>query len=103
MTPSILRPPLTPNATTGTRFGRASPHPPSRINLLMLPSTNPLSLLSTHSLSHQQELEFYEDNYATSRVQSFILTPKPGKSLLTPEAGAETRPIVSSMQELSVE
>ena len=32
------------------------------------------------------QLDFYEDNYATSRVQSFILTSKPGKSLLTREA-----------------
>lgn len=39
--------------------------------------TPPLTLAgASRHPSPQQDLEFYEDNYATSRVQSFILTPK---------------------------
>ena len=48
--------------------------------------TDVLKLWVDDSTDLIDQLDFYEDNYATSRVQSFILTPKPGKSLLTPEA-----------------
>ena len=57
--------------------------------------TDVLKLWVDDSTSLIDNLEFYEDNYATSRTDSFLLTAKPGKSLLTRQAFDELRDLQS--------